>query len=203
MSNPWIDSVKQTHHLSYHLNSVTGPWMAAVQAAVHEFNALSHRHRLGVTYVATGQAATDTGGANITIATANGAVSFNYSGRHETSMNGRALHGSTLLISQPNGPIEKAFMFLPNQPMINTPRGLRPAGAGVMKVIVFHELIHGCGLHDRDHTTEDVFNGFPSADPGSTPARDRIQITVGGQYRFMPPILFSAVTVGKIIPLWR
>ena len=118
-------------------------------------------------------------------------------------MNGRALQGSTRLISRPNGPIEKAFMFLPSQPMINTPRGQRATGGGVMKVIAFHELIHGCGLHNNDHTPDDVFNGFPSADPGRTAAQDRIQITVNGQYRFMPPILFSAITAGKIGPLWR
>jgi hypothetical protein len=203
MAAPWIDSIKQTHQLTYFLSSVTGQWLAAVQDAIREFNAFSRQHQLGVTYVQTNQASTDTGGANITIATASGAVTFNYAGSHRTTVNGTALSGSTLLISSPSGPIEKAFMFLPSQPLINTPRGQRPAGAGVMKVIAFHELIHGCGLHNSDHTPDDVFNGFPTADSGSLPSQDRIQITVGGQYRFMPPILLSATTVGKIIPLWR
>jgi hypothetical protein len=203
MPNSWIDSVKQTHQLTFYLNAVTGQWLTAVQDAVREFNAVSAQHSLGVTYVQTDQGPTDTGGANISIATANGPVTFNYSGSHQTTVDGRALHGSTLLISRPNGPIEKAFMFLPNRPMINTPRGQRPTGVGVMKIIAFHELVHGCGLHNNDHTPDDVFNGFPSADPGSTAAQDRIQCTVNGQYRFMPPILFSAVTAGKIGRLWR
>lgn len=203
MPNAWIDSVKQTHELSYYLNSVTAPWRIAVQAAAREFNNLSRRHRLGVKYVESRTASTDTGGANITVATANGAVTFNYLGRHVTSMNGMALHGRTLLISQANSPIEKAFMVLPSQPLINTPSGQRPVGAGLMKVIAFHELIHGCGLHNSDHSPDDVFNGNPSADAGSIPARDRIQIMVGGQYRFIPPILLSATTVRKISPLWR
>ena len=203
MANPWIDSVRQTHQLTYYLSGVSGQWLTAVQDAVREFNAVAAQHKLGVTYVQTDQAPTDTGGANLSIATASGSVTFNYAGSHQTTVNGRALQGSTLLISQPNGPIEKAFMFLPSQPMINTPRGQRATGGGVMKVIAFHELIHGCGLHNNDHTPEDVFNGFPSADPGRAAAQDRIQITVNGQYRFMPPILFSAITAGKIGPLWQ
>jgi hypothetical protein len=203
MPNPWIDSVRQTHQLTYYLNGVTGQWLTAVQEAVREFNAVSAQRNLGVTYVQSDQAPTDTAGADISIATANGSVTFNYAGSHQTTVNGRALQGSTLLISRPNGPIEKAFMFLPSQPMINTPRGQRATGGGVMKVIAFHELIHGCGLHNSDHTSEDVFNGFPSADPGRSAAQDRIQITVNGQYRFMPPILFSAITAGKISPLWQ
>jgi hypothetical protein len=203
MPNPWIDSIRQTHQLTYYLSGVTGQWLTAVQQAVREFNAVSAQRNLGVTYVQSDQAPTDTAGADISIATANGSVTFNYAGSHQTTVNGRALQGSTLLISRPNGPIEKAFMFLPSQPMINTPRGQRATGGGVMKVIAFHELIHGCGLHNSDHTSEDVFNGFPSADPGRSAAQDRIQITVNGQYRFMPPILFSAITAGKISPLWQ
>jgi hypothetical protein len=203
MATPWLDSIKRTHQLTYFLNSLTGLWPSAVQDAVREFNGLSRQHNLGVTYVQTRTAPTDTGGANLSIATGNGTVTFSYSGNHSTTIDGRALQGSTLLISRPDGPIEKAFMFLPNQPTINTPRGMRPTGAGVMKVIALHELIHGCGLHNSDHTPEDVFNGFPSADSGPTAARDRIQITVGGQYRFMPPIIFSAATARKISQLWR
>ena len=111
MPNSWIDSVKQTHQLTFYLNAVTGQWLTAVQDAVREFNAVSAQHSLGVTYVQTDQGPTDTGGANISIATANGPVTFNYSGSHQTTVDGRALHGSTLLISRPNGPIEKAFCF--------------------------------------------------------------------------------------------
>ena len=47
-----------------------------VQDAVREFNAVSAQHNLGVTYVQTDQAPTDTGGASLSIATANGAVTF-------------------------------------------------------------------------------------------------------------------------------
>ena len=51
-----------------------------------------------------------------------------HSGSHQTTVSGRALQGSTLLISRSNVPIEKAFMFLPSQPMINMPSGQRATG---------------------------------------------------------------------------
>lgn len=203
MANPWTSSVKQAHQLTYYLNSVAGLWLSAVQEAVREFNTISSRHNLAVTYSQTNDPPTDTGGANISIATGNGGVSFNYNGTHATTINGSGLQGSTMLVSRPGGPIEKAFMFLPSQPLINTPNGRRETGAGVMKVITLHELIHGCGLHNSDHSPDDVFNGFPSADPGRSAAQDRVQITVSGQYRFMPPIIFSSTTAGKIARLWR
>lgn len=203
MPNPWIDGVKDAHELTYYLDSVTGPWLTALRDAVREFNVLSERHGLGVRYRASTVAPSDAGGADVNIATGDGSITFRYAGSHTTTISGTALHGSTLLISRENGPIEKAFIFLPNQPRINTPRGMRPTGAGVMKVIAVHELIHACGLHNADHSADDVFNGFPSADPGRTAAQDRIQISVRGQYRFMPPIILSGATARVIGQNWR
>lgn len=204
MPNPWIASVKQTGQLSYQLDSsVSGSWLTAVRAAVNEFNTLSGRRNLGVRFVQTDQAPTPGGGANVRIATASGSVTFQYEGSHTTNVPGNQLSGQTLLISRVNAPVEKAFVFLPSQPMIYTVSAQRrPTGAGVMKVIALHELIHACGLSNADHTEEDVFNGHPSADPGRTAAQDRVQIQVRGQYRFMPPILFSATTARKISRLW-
>jgi hypothetical protein len=51
MPNPWIDSVKQTHQLTYYLSGVSGLWLTAVQDAVRELNAVSEQRHLGVTYV--------------------------------------------------------------------------------------------------------------------------------------------------------
>lgn len=203
MANQWISGVKDTHQLTYYLNSITGAWLTAVQEAIREFNALSTAHKLGVTYTQSESAPSETGGANMSIATGNGGVSFSYSGTHTATINGRALQGSMKLVSREGDPIEKAFMFLPSQPMINTPSGQRPTGLGVMKLIALHELIHGCGLDNSDHTPNDVFNGNPSVDPGHTAVQDRIQITVGGQRKYMPPVIFSGATAAKISGLWK
>jgi hypothetical protein len=111
MPNPWTDSVKQTRQFTYDLSGVSGLWLTAAQDAVREFNAVSGQHPPGVTYVQTDQAPTDTGGANISIATANGALTFSDSGSHQTTVKGGALQGSTLLISRPNGPILRFWPF--------------------------------------------------------------------------------------------
>lgn len=203
MANQWIDSIRQTHQLKYYLNSITGLWLTAIREAISEFNTLSSRHELGVTYTQSTTAPSDSGGADISISTGSGSMSFSYSGARTTIVNGGSLQGSTLLISRQDSPIEKAFMFLPNQPLINTPSGQRPTGQGVMKVIALHELIHGCGLHNSDHTADDVFNGHPTVDFGRTAVQDRVQIMVGGQYRSMPPIIFSGTTAVKISRLWN
>ena len=202
MGMQWIDSIKSSGQLTYYLNSITGLWLTAIQEAVREFNNLSSQHNLGVKFVQTNDAPTDTGGANVAIATGNGTVSYNFLGSRQTNVRGSGLHGSTLLINRPNSLLEKAFVFLPAQPIINTPRGQRPTGAGVMKVIALHELIHATGLHNSDHTNEDVFNGHPTTDPGRNAAADRIQITVNRGYRFMPPIIFSSITARKVRNLW-
>jgi len=205
MANSWIGGVKSTGQLTYHLDaSVRGPWLTVFGEAITKFNEHARRLELGVSFAASADPPTVGGGANVGVATGSGSISYSYEGTRTTSINGTGLTGSTLLISREGSPIEKAFMFLPERPRINTPSaGLRPTGAGVMLVIAVHELIHACGLANSDHTAEDVFNGYPSADPGRTPDEDRIQISVGGRYRFMPPIIFSGATAGKIKPLWR
>jgi len=203
MANQWMSSVRQTHRLNFYLNSIAGTWLTAVHEAIKEFNGLSTSDKLGVTYSPTATAPSNNGGADVSIATGNGPVSVTYSGTQITiTINGRGLEGYTQLVSTQGGPVEKAFILLPNQPMISTPSGQRPIGLGVMKVIAFHELIHGCGLENRDHTDVDVFNGNPQPDYGSTPAQDRVYITVGRHKLFMPPIIFSAITAGKIARLW-
>ena len=50
MPNSWIDSVKQTHQLTFYLSAVSGQWLTAVHDAVREFNTVSAQHNLGVTY---------------------------------------------------------------------------------------------------------------------------------------------------------
>lgn len=203
MAMQWVKKINQAGELSYHLDpSLKGSWPVAVKDAVKEFNGLSRQHKLGVLFAPTDEAPSERGGAAINIATGNGKVEFSYGGKHSTSINGTGLQGLTQLVSV-NDSIEKAFMFLPAMPMVNTPKGRRPIGVGVMKAIAVHELIHACGLHNSDHTEDDIFNGYPSVDYGHTPAQDRLQIRSKGRYRFMPPLLFSAATAAKIRRLWR
>ena len=47
-----------------------------------------------------------------------------------------------------------------------SPGGSRLVGANIMKVILFHEFIHACGL--EDHTPGDVFQDYPNVEGGCT-----------------------------------
>jgi hypothetical protein len=111
------------------------------------------------------------------------------------------MHGHTFL-AQRDGGIEKAFIFLPAQPRVNTPRGVRAVGENVMKVIAVHELVHACGLENSDHALDDLFQANPQVDPGTTAAQDRVRIQHGRRTRYMPPLVLGGGTIRSIRTLW-
>ena len=94
------------------------------------------------------------------------------------SFDGHRMHGRAFLFSR-DGHIENAFVFLPSQPQINTPRGLRAVGTKFLKLIAIHELTPACGLTNREHSTDDLFQASPNVDPGSTAVTDRASIQLG------------------------
>ncbi len=203
MGMSWTAGVKGRGQLSIQAGpSISGNWASVFRDSLREFNALSRRHRLGVTLAPAGAAAVAGGGPDVTVASAAGQISYAYEGtRQSESFDGSTLHGKTILLSRDGG-IEKAFIFLPSQPLVNTPQGRRPVGMGVMKVIAVHELVHACGLHNSDHSRDDLFQGFPQVDIGDAPAGDRVRIEAGGRMSGMPPLVLSGSTVQKIRRLW-
>jgi hypothetical protein len=204
MAIRWSDSIKNTGQLSlYSGRSITGSaWAVLLREAIQTFNALSRRNRLGVTLIASSDPPTDGGGANIAVEAADGSISFAYGGesRSET-FDGTRMHGHTFL-AQRDGGIEKAFIFLPAQPRVNTPRGVRAVGENVMKVIAVHELVHACGLENSDHALDDLFQANPQVDPGTTAAQDRVRIQHGRRTRYMPPLVLGGGTIRSIRTLW-
>ena len=200
MPKPWTAAIRGTHSLTYRFsNEIRGGWAAAIPWAISEFNRLADQHSLGVTLVeATGE---DEG--QVEIATVNGQVSFTFGGStYSRTLAGSALQGLTVLVGYETG-TEKAFMYLPVQPTLQPPRGVRrPVGEGILKMIALHELIHATGLENSDHNAADVFNGYPSPGPGRTSAQDCLNIMVGGRYRSMPPTIFTAETARKVQTMW-
>src|SRR5678816_4129228 len=117
-----------------------------VKDAIREFNVLSRKHHLGVSLNVSGNPAINTGGADVSIQAAAGTAAFTDDGETRTgSFSGTAKHGLTLLFSR-DGFLEKASIFLPSHPQVNTPpdNRIRPVRPNVMKLIAIHELVHAC-----------------------------------------------------------
>ena len=133
--------------------------------------------------------------------TANGPISAAYDGETQTGQfDGGRLHGLTLLFARvPGNVLEKAFIYLPSEPKVNTPKGQRPVGAGVMKVIAAHELLHACGLENADHAS-DLFQANPRVDAGNIAMQDKVLIGTGP--RNMPPLHLDGATAKNIKDLW-
>jgi hypothetical protein len=195
MDYPWVDRVKQKGELSvYRDGKITGIWSTVFHQCIAEFNRLSKQHQLGVVLKESKHAPVDGGGgADVKVSTANGPIALSYDGKdYPDSLTGFDLHGLTRTVTRTTGVtvVEKAFIFLPQQPKQNLPAGLRPVGTNVMKVILIHEFIHACGLHD--HTPGDVFQDYPNVEGDHVKA---------GNIR-MPPIFLSGATISRIQDKW-
>ncbi|MGI9013073.1 MAG: hypothetical protein ACR2GY_02365 [Phycisphaerales bacterium] len=205
MPTPWIDSVKQSGQLTvYSGTGVARQWSTIISRAIREFNSLSARHQLGVTLVTSSTAPeSGGGGADVNVEVANGQISFTYDGTtYAGTFNGTAMHGLTRQVAR-NNRMEKAFVYLPSNAKVNTPRGQRAVGQKVLELIAIHEFVHAAGLQNSDHQPDDLFQAMPQVDPGSSAAGDRVRYQPrGGRYQWMPPYVMSAATINLIKQAW-
>ena len=96
---------------------------------------------------------------------ANGQFSSTYEGVTQAgTLDGNLMHGMTFQY-QIDGKLEKAFVFLPRSPMVNTPRNRRAVGGNVMKLIAVHEFVHACGPVERRPQHGRSFPGIPPGRP--------------------------------------
>src|SRR5262245_8923248 len=124
MAIPWIIPIKRKKQLSVYTGSSLGAWAGIVKDAIREFNTLSQVYKLGVTLTQASVPSTSTGGADVSVQAVNGSASFNYDGETRAgSFSGTGLHGLTYLFSRDGG-LEKAAVFLPSQPQVNTPQAV-------------------------------------------------------------------------------
>jgi hypothetical protein len=199
--NPRNDTVKATKTLNvYSASSIgKGMWKLWLDKAIDQFNALAKKNGIGVTLARSTTAPTISGGADVSVEAADGSISLSYGGTTwpPTKFDGSFMHGLTLQATIA-GKLDKAFVFLPANPQINTPKGRRPVGENVLKLIAVHELVHACGLENKDHVLDDLFQGYPDVDYGATSSLDRIRIPGG----WMPPLVLGGGTVKKIKSLW-
>jgi hypothetical protein len=205
MAIAWVERIRKTGELKvYVASSVSNtPWSSVVSAAVKEFNSFNKSLGLGVTLKTVTEAPTDTGGADVKIEAASDSISATWGGRTSSeTFNGKRLHGRTFLFRLEGGNLEKAFVFLPLEPHVETPKGPRLVGSGVMRFIAVHELVHACGLDDKDHVPGALFQDYPKVDYGDTAEKDKVVVSAGKKKRRMPPLALGTRTVQKIKLLW-
>jgi hypothetical protein len=205
MAIAWVESVRDTGELTVFTGkSISNtPWANVLPAAVKEFNVFNKSFGLGISLRTVSDPPTDTGGANVKIEAASGSISAAWSGSSKAeNFNGKSLHGRTFQFHYENSGLEKAFVFLPLEPHINTPKGQRLVGTGVMRLIAVHEFVHACGLEDSDHVAGGLFEGNPSVDYGKTADLDRVIASAGGTTRKMPPLVLGEKTIERIKLLW-
>ena len=198
MAKPWVSSVKDAGILTVHNKLKSGSWVHVFKAALQLFNGL----KLGVTM----SEANDERQANVVMAVSNGVAAYEYDGTSYTgSFDHKRLHGLTLLIGREGQGLEKAAIFLPSDPQ-SSPRFIHGktivdrATLDMLKVIAVHELIHACGLENKDHATDDGVFFFPLAPDGT----GKIIVPQQGRAdRPMPPIRVAQNTVSKIASLWQ
>lgn len=205
MAISWNEAVKGRGKLTVYADPSLkkSSWSAAVGSCIREFNQLAKAHKLGVTLEPSNDPPVPGGGgADVSVAAASGQIDFKYDGVEEKfAFDGSRLHGRTRQVQRDDG-MEKAYVYLPAQPLINTPNGRRPVGPGVMLVIGVHEFVHACGLTDAEHSTEDLFQGNPTVDSGRSAVQDRVMGRRGKQTVWMPALFLSAETAQRIKDNW-
>jgi hypothetical protein len=162
--------------VSVKLSGVGPHWSMACQKAVSALNGLFKQNKIGVVLAMGGSQ-----GPTITVKT-------------DPSIKGTIVHGNTS--SQFNGAnFVGAEVRLPAKIIINTPRGIRDAGVGVLEVVAAHEFVHALG-HEKHNSH--LMAQTMGKDSGSSPGGDKL---VAGSIS-MPPLALSPETVNVLLGIW-
>ena len=194
MAIPWLSSVKDTGQLTVHNQLRSGGWVHVFKAALQLFNGLGLPVKMSQ--------AKDEASANVLMRVASGLPTYDYNNTTYSSPNPfdpKRLHGYTMLVHVQGRPVEKAVVFLPSDPQYDAGfiRGrqiFEKANLNMMKIIAVHELIHACGLENKDHADDGVFAANVTPQNG--------KLVAWGQVRAMPPLFLAQSTVAKVASLW-
>src|SRR5262249_2209 len=132
------------------------------------------------------------------------------------------LHGATEMLGRSGGGWERAFVFVPETPMVSAAKHVGPgpddfqhidrlAGSGIRLFIAVHELIHVCGPSNAEHNSPgpgaDVFTNGPQAFEGAfdKPEDDKILLWNNPplQRVFAPPITLKKKVIDLIQKNWK
>jgi hypothetical protein len=89
----------------------------------------------------------------------------------------------------------RAEVRLPVKVTINTPRGVRDAGPGILEVIAGHEFVHALG--HSDHNSQ-LMAQTMYKDMGDNAVGDKLK---AGSVR-MPPLTLSSDSISVLKEIW-
>ncbi|MHB0955526.1 MAG: zinc metalloprotease [Pirellulaceae bacterium] len=164
--------------VNVNVSGVGSNWRRPCQQAVTDLNALFKRSGIKVVLGTTGSQ-----GPTIIVKT-------------DPSIQGNAVHGRTTSAFSDSGQLLRAEIRLPIKVTINTPKGIRDAGPGVLEVIAGHEFVHALG-HD-DHNSH-LMGQTMSKVMGDTPAGDKLNV---GSVT-MPPLVLSTESITALKAIWK
>ena len=114
----------------------------------------------------------------------------------DRSIQGNAVHGRTTAESNATGRLLRAVVGLPVTVTINTPQGVRDAGAGVLEVIAGHEFVHALGhsSHNSQLMGQTMYKEL-----GDNAAGDKLRS--GGVK--MPPLTLASDSLVQLKAIWN
>ncbi len=145
-------------------------WNMACQRAANDLNVLFSRNRIGV-HLAIGASQ----GPTIVVAI-------------DPSIQGTLVHGNTTARFSGSGGFLGADVRLPTRITINTPRGPRDAGVGILEVVAAHEFVHALG-HDGHNSS--LMAQTMEKEMGDSPGGDKLK----ANNILMPPLQLSVQSI--------
>jgi hypothetical protein len=167
-----------TNTVSIQLSNVGATWTTPCRKAITALNDLFRRNQINVALTMS-----HSSGPTITV-------------KVDPSIQGSAVHGRTTAESTDTGRLLRAEVRLPVKVTINTPRGLRDAGPGILEVIAGHEFVHALGhsVHNSHLMGQTMYKEL-----GDSGAGDRLRS--GGVK--MPPLTLAHDSVSQLKTIWN
>jgi hypothetical protein len=184
---PWPSKIVSGKQLTIALSGSlpANGWLTALTSAIEFFNGEMARNKIALSFEQTEKAAR----AHVVM---EGVPGNGIHGNAELGLTGR-IRGKEYLAN--------VTIKVPATPRVSQrdPRA-RIAGDGVKTCILVHEMIHGLGLDNFQHTPGDVFSKEFQLIEGSGPSLDKVQWDASSPS--MPPPVINGVTLKKIKSVW-
>jgi len=158
------------------LGNIGSFWTSACKQAVHDLNLVFKKKGVAVTLAVNGA------GPTISVQT-------------DATIGALLVHGKTSAETDGSGKLVRADVRLPAKLSINSPNGVRDAGAGVAEVIAAHEFVHALG--HAPHNSQLMTRTWTKV-AGDRAAGDKLQAGSAA----MPPLQLADESVDMLKGIW-